>query len=191
MFLDHLSLSEHQYNFQRLLDNLFLSILFWENPWLPSSWLAKTYSDIRPMAGEIVQQAGNFFCMQLDQFEYLAPHIVTWALPEVNTLSTARCDPQIKWTNSDIRPSRLKRIQSIFRSGPCQALTPPHLSGWTSDCSLTRIIRSLYFGPMTDPVENTKEMFATFSRSWLNLASRLTWWYCWKVAGSLGGKNNI
>lgn len=58
------------------------------------------------------------------------------------------------------------------------------LSGWARDLNFIRRILSLYLGPIIDPVENIKETAATLSRSWLNLASRLTWWYFWNVVGS-------
>lgn len=40
-----------------------------------------------------------------------------------------------------------------------------YLSGWASDLNFMRRTLSLYLGPITDPVENTKEMVATLSKS--------------------------
>ena len=40
-----------------------------------------------------------------------------------------------------------------------------YLSGWPSDLNFIRRILSLYLGPITDPVEKTKETAATLSRS--------------------------
>jgi len=38
---------------------------------------------------------------------------------------------------------------------------------------------------MTDPVENVKETFSMFSKSWSNPISKVIWLYRWKVAASL------
>ena len=55
-------------------------------------------------------------------------------------------------------------ITSLENRGLSDAASA-HLSGWASDLNFIRRILSLYLGPITDPVENTKEMAATLSRS--------------------------
>lgn len=90
--------------------------------------------------------------------------ILTWLLPmHADSSYTCSFGHRIGWKKVSTFSIRTRSYRHNWG-----------LSGWVRDLSFILRTLSLYFGPITDPVENNKEIADTLSRSWLNLASRLT-----------------